>query len=107
MKELRSQFSKLEILTNIGIVDRLRRWHPNHSITQTPKSIGILKLAKAGYADVTLDTGNEFYASRIYKLAANDRKGTGRLKGKVEFRRYKYRWEDLGLLGIRCALLGD
>ncbi len=33
MKELRSHFSKSGILTNIGIVDVLRRWHPNHTIT--------------------------------------------------------------------------
>ena len=93
MKELRSHFSKSGILTNIGIVDILRRWHPNHTITQTPKSTGILKLAKAGHADATLDI--DFYASRTYKLATNDAKGTGRLKDKVEFGRYKYRWRDL------------
>lgn len=87
MEELRSHFSKSGILTNIGIVDVLRRWHPNHSVTQTPKSTGILKLAKAGYADATLDTGNDFYASRIYKPATDDQKGTGRLKDKVEFGR--------------------
>ena len=94
MKELRSHFSKSGILKNIGIVDVLRKWHPNHSVTQTPKSTGILKLAKAGYADATLDTGIDFYASRIYKPATNDQKGTGRLKDKLEFGRYKYRWEN-------------
>lgn len=51
------------------------------------KSTGILKLAKTGYADATLDTGNDFYASRIYKPATDDQKGTGRLKDKVEFGR--------------------
>jgi len=94
IKELRSHFSKSGILTNIGIVDVLRRWHPNHTITQTPKSTGILKLAKAGYAHATLDTGIDFYASRTYKPATDDAKGTGRLKDKVEFGRYKYRWKD-------------
>lgn len=94
MKELRTHFSKSAILTNIGIVDVLRKWHPNHTITQTPKSTGILKLAKAGYAHATLDTGNDFYASRTYKLATEGAKGTGRLKDKVEFGRYKYRWQN-------------
>lgn len=94
MKELRSHFSKSGILTNIGIVDVLRRWHPNYSITQIPKSTGILKLAKAGYTNTTLDTGNNFYILRIYKPATDGQKGTGRLKDKVEFGRYKYRWED-------------
>lgn len=94
MKELRSHFSELGILTNIGIVDVLRRWHPNHTITQTPKSTGILKLAKAGYADATLDTEIDFYAARTYKPATFGAKGTGRLKDKVEFGRYKYRWKD-------------
>lgn len=94
MKELRSHFSKSGILTNIGIIDVLRKWHPNHTITQTPKSTGILKLAKAGYADATLDTEIDFYAARTYKPAIDGAKGTGRLKDKVEFGRYKYRWKD-------------
>lgn len=94
MEELRSHFSKSGILTTIGIVDVLRTWHPNHTITQTPKSTGILKLAKAGYADATLDTDIDFYASRTYKPATDDANGTGRLKDKVEFGRYKYRWKD-------------
>ena len=94
MKELRSHFTKSGILTNIGIVDVLRRWHPNHTITQTPKSTGILKLAKAGYAHATLDTSIDFYASRTYRAATDDAKGTGRLKDKVEFGRYKYRWKE-------------
>ncbi len=94
MKELRSHFSKSGILTNIGIVDILRRWHPDQTITQTPKSTGILKLAKAGYAHATLDTGIDFYASRTYKPATDDAKSTGHLKDKVEFGRYKYCWKD-------------
>ena len=93
MKELRSHFSKSGILTNIGIIDVLRKWHPNHTITQTPKSTGILKLAKVGYADATLDTEIEFYAARTYKPAIDGAKGTERLKDKVEFGRYKYRWK--------------
>ena len=94
MNALRSHFSKSGILPNIGILDTLRRWHPNHTITQTPKSTGILKLVKAGYADATLDTGIDFYVSRTYKPATDDGKETGRLKDKVEFGRYKYRWKD-------------
>jgi len=84
MKELRSHCSKSGILINIGIVDILRRW-------QIPKSTGILKLAKAGYAEATLDAGIDFYVSRIYKPATDDQKNIGRLKDKVEFGRYKYR----------------
>ena len=94
MQELRSHFSKPGILINVGIVDILSRWHPSHSVTQTPKSTGILKLAKAGQAHATLDTEIDFYGSRIYKPAINDAKDTGRLKNKVEFGRYKYRWRD-------------
>lgn len=94
MKELRTHFSKSGILTNIGIVDVLCKWHPNHTITQTPKSTGILKLAKAGLAHAKLDTGIDFYASRTYKPAFEDANGTGRLKDKVEFGRYRYHWKD-------------
>ncbi|KAK3168248.1 hypothetical protein OEA41_004694 [Lepraria neglecta] len=77
VKELRSHFSKSGILTNIGIVDLLRRWHPNHTVTQTPKSTGILKLAKAGQAHASLDTGIDFYGSRTYERATDDAKGIG------------------------------
>jgi len=94
MKELRSHFSKSGILINIGIVDVLRRWHSNHTVTQTSKSTGILKLAKAGYAHATLDTDIDFYAPRTYKPITDDAKDTGRLKDKVEFGRYKYSWKD-------------
>ena len=85
-------------MTNIGILDALRRWYPDHSVTQTPKSTGILKLAKAGQAYAALDTNAEFYASRTYKLAADNGTGAGRLKYKVEFGRYNYRWKDLHFL---------
>ena len=94
MKELRSHFLKSGILINIDIVDVLRRWHSNHTVTQTSKSTGILKLAKADYAHATLNTDIDFYASRTYKPITDDAKDTGRLKDKVEFGRYKYSWKD-------------
>ncbi len=83
MKELRSHFSKSGILINIGVV-----------VTQTLKSTGILKLAKADYAHATLNTNIEFYASRTYKSITDDAKDTERLKDKVKFERYKYSWKD-------------
>ena len=70
MKELRSHFSKSGILTNIGIIDVLRKWHPDHTITQTPKSTGILKLAKAGYADAMSSLMN--IANVIDDLASSE-----------------------------------
>ena len=85
-------------MTNISILDTLRRWYPDYNITQTPKSTGILKLAKAGQAYAALDINADFYASRTYKLASDTAKGAGRLKYKMEFRRYKYRWKDLHFL---------
>jgi len=94
MKDLRSHFSDSTILTTIGIVEILKRWHPNHTVTQTPKSTGVLKLAKAGQAQATLDTNVNFYASRIYKPDLSHAKGMGRLKYRVEFGKYDYRWEN-------------
>ena len=94
MKDLRSHFSKTGIMTNIGIVDALRRWYPNHTVTQTPKSTGILKFVKAGQAQATLDTNTDYYALRTYKPATDHRKGVGRLKYKVEFGKYNYRWKN-------------
>lgn len=78
-------------MTNIGILDALRRRYPDHTATQTPKSTGVLKFAKAGQAYAALDSYAEFYASRTYKLATYNGKGAGRLKYKVEFGRYNYR----------------
>ena len=98
MKDLRSHFLKLRVLINIGIVDALRKQYPNHIVTQTPKSTGILKLAKAGQAYAALDTNAEFYVSRTYKLAINNGKGTRRFKYKAEFGRYNYRGNDLYFL---------
>ena len=81
-------------MPNVGILDALRRWYTDYTVTQTPKSTGILKFAKAGQAYAVLDTNADFYASRTYKLATDNAKGAGRLKYKVEFGRYKYRWKD-------------
>ena len=64
-------------MINIGIVEALRRWYPDHTVTQTSKSIGILKLVKAGHAYAALDTNADFYASRTYKLTTDAVKGVG------------------------------
>ncbi len=98
MRDLRSHSLKSRVMTNIGILDALRRRYPNHTVTQTPKSTGVLKFAKAGQAYAALDTHAEFYASRTYKLATDNGKGAGRLKYKVEFGRYNYRWKHLHFL---------
>lgn len=94
MQHLRSHVSERQSLSNIAIVDALRRCYPGHTVTQTPKSTGILKFAKAGQAHAVLDTSVDFYASRYYKLATDDPRGPGRLKDEVEFGRYSYRWKD-------------
>lgn len=94
MGDLRSHFARSGILPNVGIVDALRRWHPHHTVTQTPKSTGILKFAKAGHAHATLDTIVDFYGSRIYKPATDHPKRSGRLKDEVELGRYSYRWKE-------------
>lgn len=93
IKDLRSHFSNSGVMTSIGISDALRRWYPDHTLTQTPKSTGILKLAKAGQAYAMLDTNTDFYASRTYKLATDHAQGAGHLKYKVEFGKYNYRWK--------------
>ena len=94
MKELGSHFANSGIVTNVVVVDVLRRWHPNHAITQTPKSTGILKSARAGYAHATLDISIDFCASRTYQAANDDAKDTGRLNDKVETGRYRYCWTE-------------
>jgi len=47
IKDLRSYSLKLRVITNIGILDALRRKYPNYTVTQTLKSTGVLKLIKA------------------------------------------------------------
>ena len=94
VNELRTHFSKSRGLTKLGILDALRRCFPDSTVTQTPKSTGILKFAKAGQAQATLDTDVDHYASRTYKLPTDHAKGAGRLKYEVDFGRYNYRWKD-------------
>lgn len=95
MRDLRSHSLKSRVMTNIGILDALRRRYPDHTVTQTLKSTGVLKFVKAGQAYAALDTHTEFYTSRTYKLATDNGKGTGRLKYKMEFGRYNYRYKYL------------
>ena len=94
IEDLRGHFLKARLLTNMGIVDALRKWYPNHTVTQTPKSTGLLKFAKAGQADATLDTDIDCYGSRICKPATDPARQSGRLEDKVELGRYSYRWKD-------------
>lgn len=94
MEDLRGHFLKARVLTNMGIVDALRKWYPDHTVTQTPQSTGLLNFAKAGQADATLDTDIDFYASRFYKPAMDPARQSGRLEDKVELGRYRYRWKD-------------
>jgi transitional endoplasmic reticulum ATPase len=94
MEDVRLRFANSRIFTSIAIVDTLRKWYPNHIVTQTPQSTGILRLAKAGQAEAKLDTKAGYYGSRIYKPPRDEPTGPGRLKDEVEFGRYKYRWND-------------
>ncbi|MCJ1388893.1 hypothetical protein MMC18_001744 [Xylographa bjoerkii] len=93
-ENLRRHLSASGIITNICIVDTLRKEYPNHTVTQTPKSTGILELVKAGQASATLDTEVDFYATRVFKQADDQAKDAGHLRYKVEFGRYNYRWND-------------
>lgn len=94
MKDVRCQFTNYRAAPSVNIVDTLRTWYPNHTVTQTPKSTGILRFAKSGQAHAKLDTGTDFHASRTYKPAEDHANGPGRLKYKVEFGKYNYRWKD-------------
>ncbi len=94
MQDVRDHFLKARVLTNMGIVDALRKWYPNHTVTQTPSSTDLLKFAKAGQADAMLDVDVDFYGSRIYKPPTDPARESGRLKDKVELGRYSYRWKD-------------
>ena len=94
VKDLRVHFSKAGIMPSVGILDTLRSRYPNHTVTQTPKSTGLLKFAKAGQAYAKLDTNTDFYASRKYKIDDESANSNGRLKDKVQFGRYDYRWGE-------------
>lgn len=93
MREIFNQFSISRRLPAFSILEALRRHYPQCTVTQTPRSTGLLKLAKAGLASATLHTGNfDFYASRRYKQIEDAPPGTGRLKYDVEFGKYDYCW---------------
>ncbi|KAL8943580.1 MAG: hypothetical protein Q9211_000934 [Gyalolechia sp. 1 TL-2023] len=93
MTEIPIRLSKSGRVPAISILEALRRHYPHCTVTQTPKSTGILKLAKAGRASATLDTANSnFYASRKYKPSKDG--APGRLKYTVDFGKYDYCWND-------------
>ena len=97
MKDLQSHFSR-DRLSPMGALTALRRCFPDHVVTQTPESTGILKFAEAGHAQATLDTDVDIYGSRIYKLDKDDPKGPGRLKYRFEFARFRYHWKERDFL---------
>ena len=63
-------------------------------MTQTPRSTGLLKLAKAGYANAQLDTEDDYYSSRIFETPTDDVRDEACLIDEVQLGRYKYRWND-------------
>ncbi|KAL8911014.1 MAG: hypothetical protein Q9171_003750 [Xanthocarpia ochracea] len=91
MKDVRRHFQNAGLATNIQIFHALRENHPDHIVVETPEDTGILKFAKAGLANATLDTDAEYYASRQYKQA-KELDGGGRLKDKVHLARFNYQW---------------
>ena len=74
MNDIRSHLKNSRVLTNVGIVDTLRRWYPDHLIIQTSKSTGLLELASDGQAQATLDVGADLYGSRRYNKDLDDMK---------------------------------
>lgn len=93
MKDIRCHFNNVGLASNIGILHLLRQWHPNHVVVQTPKSTGLLKLAKAGEARASLDTTIEQYTSRYFKLSTDPSKAPGHLKDGVQLAKYDYEWQ--------------
>ncbi|KAL8717823.1 MAG: hypothetical protein Q9225_004978 [Loekoesia sp. 1 TL-2023] len=93
MREFPRRFSETGRYPSICILEALRRYYPQCTVTQTPKSTGILKLAKAGQASAILDTNTDFHASRKYKTSTDTTRGVGRLKYKIEFGKYDYHWK--------------
>ncbi|KAL8936951.1 MAG: hypothetical protein Q9216_004666 [Gyalolechia sp. 2 TL-2023] len=95
MREMPTRLSQPGRLSAPPILDTLRRHYPNCTVTQTPKSTGLLKLANAGSASAILHTADfDFYASRKYKLIEDGAPGAGRLKYSVDFAKYDYYWND-------------
>ena len=69
MKDVRRHFQNAGLATGIQICHALREHYPDHIVVETPEDTGILEIAKAGLANVTLDTDAEYYVSRRYKQA--------------------------------------
>ena len=91
--ELRILFSRSSVLSNVTVLEILRRHFPQCTVTQTPKDTGLISLAKAGKAIATLDTASEFYASRTYELPDDEEGGKeGHLEHQIGLGRYDYQW---------------
>lgn len=95
MREVSTRLSSSERIPAVSILEALRRHYPRCTVTQTLKSTGLLKLAKAGRATATFDTANlDFYASRKYKQIEDALPGLGRLKYSVDIGKYDYYWNN-------------
>lgn len=92
LQNLRGHFYRAGILPNIGIIDALRSCYPDHTVTQTPFSTGLLDLAKSGQAKAILDISEDSYTSRIWNTDPDEVKLTGPWKDAVEFGKYDYQW---------------
>ncbi|KAL9633014.1 MAG: hypothetical protein Q9164_004950, partial [Protoblastenia rupestris] len=95
--DLRRHFSNLNLIPKIRILDAFRKHYPDYTVTCTPKSTGLLKLAKAGGATAELDTSVSFYGSRKFKFPDRSDSTTcseGHLQDVIEFGRYRYVWQD-------------
>ncbi|KAL8687318.1 MAG: hypothetical protein Q9218_006472, partial [Villophora microphyllina] len=94
MKELRKHLSmEASMPGEVRILEALRRDHPDCTVTQTPKTTGVLKLAKAGLASAELDTATNFYAYRRFVPPSDNPNAARRLKHALNFGKYNYHWD--------------
>ncbi|KAL9014046.1 MAG: hypothetical protein Q9173_001296 [Seirophora scorigena] len=92
MEHIRGHLQSAGVATSIGILHAIRKHYPDRIVVQTPRKTGLLEFAEAGFANASLDTDSEFYASRRYTLRTDGDEEAG-LKDEVELARYVYQWK--------------
>lgn len=80
-------------LSNFFIVDTLRSCYPEHILTETSTSTGLLDLAKSGSLTANLDTAIPHYLSRVRNSEVDDITSIEYLKDDVQFARYNCHWQ--------------
>ena len=92
--DFRRHSSHPRVSTEHAIVSTLREHYPGYSVTVTPTWTGVVSFADAGQAEAKLDTTDGILWRTHKPAKGRSSEDTGRLKDKVHFGKYDYKWNN-------------